>query len=165
MVFVGYKIEGIDVDRVPTEYLPTGGNPHTVYLRLEQNPRDFDADEKLNIDLNAELIALWIDKFNQEVDAWLEEEDDIVMPDDLQPKIEYDTTNKSGCLRVEGITLEDIEGIAEPLKGFISHINEYIENELNRREEFKEHVEHINSEYFGEAEKGPKEIKVKTLWD
>ena len=30
MVFVGYKIEGIDVDRVPTEYLPTGGNDISI---------------------------------------------------------------------------------------------------------------------------------------
>ena len=148
MAFAGYRIEGIDANRVPTGYDPSDAAPFAVYLQLEWNTRDFDGDEGLNTELNGELIKLWIVKFNQEVDAWLQEDDDIVMPDDIQPKIAYDNT-KSGCLRVEGITLEDIEGIAEPLKGFINYINEHIENELDRRQQFREHVEHINSEYFG----------------
>ena len=159
MAFVGYRIKGIDAARVPAEYNPNDGMPFAVYLELEWSIGDFDDSIKDIIDLNADLIALWIDKFKQEVDTWLQEDDDIVMPDDIHPKIEYDHT-KNPCLRVEGITLDDIEGIVEPLKGFIDHINGYIEDELDKRQKFRKHVEHINSEYFGTEEDKPKEVKV-----
>ena len=151
MAFVGYRIKGIDAKRVPAEYNPNEDAPLAVYLELEWNTREFDDSMLTDVELNADLIALWIDKFKQGVDAWLQEDDDIVMPDDIHPKIEYDNT-KNSCLRVEGITLDAIEGIANPLQGFINYINEEIANELDRRQEFREHVEHINSEYFGTEE-------------
>ena len=161
MVFAGYKIKGIDANRVPAEYQPGDTRLFAVYLELEWNTRDFDDGKELNANLNAELINLWIDKFNDEVSVWLEEDDDIVLPDGIQPKIEYDRPEH--CLRVENIALEDVEGIAEPLKGFIDHINEYIEDELDKRQEFRDHAEAINAEYFGKEEETP-EIPVQTLW-
>ena len=115
MAFVGYRIKGIDAKRVPSEYNPNEDAPLAIYLELEWKAREFDDSMLTDVELNADLIALWIDKFKQEVDTWLQEDDDIVMPDDIHPKIEYDST-KNSCLRVEGITLEAIEGIANPCK-------------------------------------------------
>ena len=164
MVFIGYRIKGIDEGRVPIGYNPNdGGMPFEVYLELEWSIGDLDGSLKDYIDLNADLMSLWVDKFKQEVDTWLQEDDDIVLPDSIHPNIEYDHA-ENRCLRVEGITLDDIEGIIEPLKGFVVRINGYIEDELDKRLKFKRHVEHINSKYFETEEDKPTEKKVKTLW-
>ena len=135
-LFAGFKIRGINIHTVPASYYPNRVTPLTIYLDIDPVYKDDPAGHRyryLRNVWNESLEELWVDKFNESADAWFQENADL---QDMRPKIEHKGA-RTNCLRVQDITLEQIEWIVEPLKKLISQINRQIGYEITRRGGFQ----------------------------
>ena len=145
--FAGYRIQGIDENRVPPEYDKNRTEALTLYLPLERILKDFDFGNDLFEVNENHLKQVWIDNFNRLLTGFLQK---LKKRPDL---IQIEET-KDLSLKVQGITWEPFMSMAEPLKLFVDQINQEVEYEIYRRWDFRKVAKDINSKFFADKNKG-----------
>lgn len=145
--FTGYRIKGIDGDRVPKEYDPS--RSYTVYILLEAVEDD---DWCVTPSINSDLKKIWIEHFNQlasdRVEQYKNGPESSAYP---LSGIKYYKDEEYEALKVCGTNFEVIRRWQKVLKNLVEAVCRPLEFEIYRRQNFKFAADGINSECFTES--------------
>lgn len=144
--FTGYRIKGIDGDRVPKEYDPS--QSYTVYILLETVEDD---DWCVTPSINSDLKRIWIEHFNQLASDKVKEHKNTVDSSAHPSGIEYYKDEEYEAFKVCGTNFEVVKRWQKVLENLVEDACRPVDLEVYNRKDFKRAADEINSKCFTDS--------------